>query len=341
MEQKKKNILLIIIAAVAIIASGIYLCFFIIGKSAFLWRKPPDAPELSTEISVDNLGSAKALSGNVGVVTIFADDTDTQWDFDNEKDKQTATTLLQYMDIAYDWLTAKAQDYGVNVNFIYPEKPDGDMFYRASFNEQLPEVDKSIKKSTPAEWQYIDSSIDSQALKAKYNLDNIIYLFFVNYSEDAPAKNAPFALGVYNQPLEYDYELCIVPAYYLGLFSAPAVIAHETLHLFGAPDWYAYDYYNNNYRTTMDTVSWFKDKYPDDIMVTTKKTIDGEIIQLKDRIEATISPLTAYYIGWSDEAATQAQELSLLNSQHYPVFEYKPGFTYDGDRSYGIAIESD
>lgn len=48
----------------------------------------------------------------------------------------------------------------------------------------------------------------------------------------------------------------MIPYIYSATQVSPAVIAHEMLHLFGAPDLYGCDLYDMNYGTTDDYVAY-------------------------------------------------------------------------------------
>ncbi|MBS7396858.1 MAG: hypothetical protein KIG32_00310, partial [Ruminiclostridium sp.] len=98
---------------------------------------------------------------------------------------------------------------------------------------------------------------------------------------------------------------------------APSVIAHEILHLYGAPDLYAFDTNNINYATTVGFVDYCRENVPQEIMLSTRDTETGEL--LSDRITQEITDITAYYIGWLDAAPECVDEYLLVHSQH----EYK------------------
>jgi hypothetical protein len=112
----------------------------------------------------------------------------------------------------------------------------------------------------------------NQALRDKYQRENVSILFFVNgYLENHPSYT-------YNNHSNQFAEYSIITN------KNPAVISHELLHLFGAVDLYpnmAYPSFN---------FKELEEKYPNEIMR----------IQHKEISKLVISPITAYFVGWQD-----------------------------------------
>lgn len=307
-----RNKLIIIIAAIVILLTGAYIIYSL--SISGLFDKNTDYGTTS-EIYLDNLGSAVTPEGNIGIVTIFAGDKNSSWDFSTKADIDTKAQLFDYMDIAADWLSEKASEWDKQLRFTYSADESSGLCYETFFNEEAVNISKSKYKSAPTQWQYIDKNIDSAALTEKYSLDGMIYLFYFNYTEVSPAKETPFALGFYSRVLEYDYEMCFMPLHSKNTTIAPSTIAHEILHLFGAPDLYGPDGYNQNYGITNEFVCYCSDNMPTDIMFSTYVKRDGEKVKLFDRIEADITPLTAYYIGWLDTPPPEVDEYGLVHNQ--------------------------
>lgn len=112
----------------------------------------------------------------------------------------------------------------------------------------------------------------NQALRDKYNRENVAILFFVNgYLEDHPSYT-------FNSESNQFAEYAIITN------KNPAVISHELLHLFGAVDLYPNLAYPNFHFGEL------AEKFPDEIMR----------IQHKEITRLSVSPITAYFVGWQD-----------------------------------------
>ena len=308
-----KNKLIIIIGSIAILLSAAYIIYSL-STSGLFTSPPPDTPRTMTEeICLDNLGSAGRLEGNVALVSVFANDNKCSWDFDSEKDRQVRENMLSYVDIAAEWLSVQAEGYGKTLSFCYAKDVKSDLYFEARLDDDCMDLQKSIDKSAPVEWEYIDKNIDSAGIKEKYGCESIVYFIFINQTVEGGT--AAYALNVYNKPLDYPYEICFIPIDFGGTITAPSVIAHELLHTFGAPDYYAFDTYDNNYGTTLEFKRYCQGYAPDDIMLTTNAIVNGESIKLTDRIENEITEITAYYIGWLDTAPAWVDEFGLVHNQ--------------------------
>ena len=80
---------------------------------------------------------------------------------------------------------------------------------------------------------------------------------------------------------------------------SPAVYAHEIMHLFGAHDLY------EEAEFTSEVTSYVKQTYPMEIMY---RVTDEQGNSYDEKIINTISPITAYHLGWIDEL----EELALF-----------------------------
>lgn len=121
------------------------------------------------------------------------------------------------------------------------------------------------------------------ALRDKFNRENVAIVYFVNgYYENHPSFS-------FNTESSSDVEFSIVTS------KNTAVIAHEILHLFGAVDLYS----NNNYPNF--NFPELKESYPNEIMNVQHKRIE----------KLSISPITAYFIGWRDTMSHSDNRLLL------------------------------
>lgn len=156
-----KNKLLLIIGCAVIALSAIFLILYL--ENSGLFAKPYNPPgALTTEIKLSDLGSASELNGNIAVVSVFADDKQGKWS-NSKEDAEKISNIFGYTKLATDWLTEKAKDYGISLNFVTAGNNDSDLCYRASFDEVCIDIEKSKKKSIPLQWEYINNNIDSES----------------------------------------------------------------------------------------------------------------------------------------------------------------------------------
>ncbi len=309
-----KNKLIIIIGSIVFLLAVAYIIYSLSTSGLFSSPSTPESRVMTTEIHLDNLGSAARLEGNVAIVSIFANDKKNTWDFSTAEDKQARENMFSYTDIAVKWLCEQAKNYNKELSFSYAENEQSDLYFETALDDDCMDLQKSFDKSAPVEWEYIDKNIDSKAIKEKYGCDSVVYFIFVNQTDESGA--AAYALSVYNKAFPYPYEICFIPVNFGGTITAPSVIAHELLHTFGAPDLYTYDGYDNNYGTTLEYKDYCQEYAPNDIMLTTFTKIDGISTKLTDRIDNEITEITAYYISWLDDPPPEVDEFGLVHNQY-------------------------
>ena len=255
---------------------------------------------------VNTYGSAKDLAGTSIVVSIFADDKTTSWD--DEKDAATIENIRSYLGIAEQYLEDTASAYNKSADFITDFKANPDLKYLMTFDDVITtqEYIDAGNADEPA-WNFIDTNIDEDALKQKYDADNVIYMIFVNSDEDCTAISCT---RNWYEGMPYDYEMVYLFNYDSGLVNGPAVYAHEILHTFGAPDLYATD---EEYNISDDFLEYIAANYPNDIMLTCSDLESGDY--LYDSINNEVTEITAYYVGLIDSSDI-AKEWNLGESQH-------------------------
>ncbi|MGN0611876.1 MAG: hypothetical protein ACI4JI_08835 [Ruminiclostridium sp.] len=316
--KKKEKVTLIV--GIAVIAVCVLVVLFVLDRFSIVRILPRPVPKQEKVIQLDDLGSADTPEGKTAVVTIFCDDKLTKWDFTSDKDKGIRESDFTALKAATDWISGQAVKYGKDCEFIIPSDENSDLYYEASFTNTVCDSAKALEKAE--QWQYIDKNIDSDALKSKYDCRNMIYLLFTNGYDEALKNDDEiiinsYVVNVYDKPNDYPYELACLAMYEGSAGAVPSVIAHEIIHLYGAPDLYAFDAGGMNYATTVAFVDYCRENVPQEIMLSTRDKETGEL--LPDSITQEITDITAYYIGWLDTAPECVDEYLLVHSQH----EYK------------------
>jgi len=249
-------------------------------------------------------GSADTPDGTTVVVTIFADDKDYAWDPDSDLDNATKSDVNQYLRVAADYLEGVVASYGKTANFITNFETYPDLKYTASFDQQMTKTDDV---DYPA-WEYIDDNIDMEAIKTKYNADNVIFFMVFNTDEK---NSAVTCTRNWYEGMEYPYEIVYLYNFDYDCINGPAVYAHEMLHAFGAPDLYTEDEF---YRIDSTVISYVDRYLPNEIMYTCTDLDSYEYTY--DRVTNEVTDLTAYYVGLTDHSEVY-DEFCLSGNQHF------------------------
>jgi len=260
------------------------------------------------------LGSCAELEDTVVIVTIFANDKSTSWDFTKEEDQTLRKNALTYVTMATNWIKGKASGYGKDVIFIYDYNEFSDLYYETSFEEGITTEDED---ATDAQWEYIDSDLPSlDTFKEKYETENVFYMFCFNTEEDSTVTS--YTINHYDGA-PYPYEFCNMNLHSYGIEENPASYAHEFLHIFGAPDLYVADTADYNYHISQEYVDYCATNHANEIMYNTYDETTGE--PLYDKINNDLTDITAYYIGWIN-SYEEISTWNLLPSEHLNAASY-------------------
>ncbi len=258
------------------------------------------APTLTTVVDSnrDELGSAAELSGKIIIVSIFTSDLKGSWDFSDSHDKDLRKTARKDLDIATEWIEDSAADYGRYVEFIWDFNTYKDLEYETELS-----IDAFETLYTPSYTPFYEAVyelVPTDALMKKYNADGIIYMMFFDdeYRDDKRSCSRPY----YGHP-DYDYEMSFINMNRGSWTTRPSSIAHEILHLFGAPDLY----FPNSHDTgiTQEYVDYIADTNLNDIMRIVTDPVTR--VEYPDKIVNEITDITAYYVGLTDYSWTVAQ----------------------------------
>lgn len=214
-------------------------------------------------------GTADTIDGKTIIVSIYADDYGTKWDFN--KDKERIEDTFDNLKIATNYLKEQVKKYGKNATFIYDWENNSDLKYEAQFTDDI----VALNGNYDLQREWIVNNIDIDKLINKYKADNIIFMFFFN--------NKEFKLHSAYTYNKFDIELINMFLQEAEGDTYPATYAHEIMHTFGAPDLYM-----ENDIINEDYINYLIDINSNDIMRT---------ISPGKEITNTFSSLDAYYVG--------------------------------------------
>ena len=293
-----------------------------------VWPVPAEVSQNADDHFDYNLGSAKDLSGDVVVVSVFADCPSFCWDYNSEEDLALQDEMLKQLGIATDWISEQAADYGQEVNFIYDWTGDSALKTTDSFSLDISTKDNDsmyyMMKHThiSAGERNVWSPLEELTIELldKYETDEVLYLFFLNGTETN--ENQCFALtrdlSSAIEPFEGAlHEMAaIYCSWEYGKRSGTQnaiVMAHEILHLFGAVD-----VYQASKAIPQSYVDEVKKKGIKDIM----GTIDVSQ-RNPDYVDAVLSEIDAYYVGLLPTSELRLQWKSIMSS-HESGHHIKP-----------------
>ena len=241
-------------------------------------------------------GTAKFIGGRTVVVSIFADDAYTSWDFPlSGAEARLYNTIHERMGIGLRWLEAQVADYGVHAEFIWDfDQYDGaDGLCRfAQFDEDLTDMNWDTYLTV---WHYIHDNIDTAGLLSQYGADNIVYAIHLNAPnyEDGRTSFTFCANKNSVDPNSIYYETSFFLSYGHGRENTPALYAHEILHCFGAPDLYC-----ASDTVPQDYVDYLRESGLKDLM-------NSCYLSDYDRVTCVFSNTDAYFVGLLDTCSDE------------------------------------
>lgn len=246
--------------------------------------------------AVNKFGSASYIDDKTLIVSIYASDNESSWDFSDKNQNALATQMMNELSVATSWLTQEVSEYSKGAEFIYDWAKNPDLVYSVRFYETLVRADGGAYYDQVA---YINKYINTEELLRKYDAQNIIYVFFFNTPPSNPhnpwsiskTANDNFNTEIINIFYRFDNDFVVNPCIY----------AHEIMHCFGAKDLY----YKNRY-ITQDYVDYLSSTESDDIMFS---------VYTGNEIHNSFSPLDAYYMGLS-ESCPEVEKWNLAKSDY-------------------------
>ena len=236
-------------------------------------------------------GTSESLGGTTMIITIIASDANYSWNLNDDDDLDTIREMEGYMQIATDYLSDVASDYGKSADFVFDMTPGSELAYEYTFNVNLEEeygVDEAV-------WQFIENNVDVMNLQKKYDAENIIFFMIMNTDTSCSAISCT---RTWYEGMPYPYEIVYLYNVDYGEVNPPAVYAHEMLHTYGAPDLYQTD---SDYGITNTVRNYIEAELYNDIMLVCNDIESGQYVY--DRITNTVSELTAYYVGLTNQSS--------------------------------------
>lgn len=246
------------------------------------------------------LGSASSLSGKTLIVSIFASENTTRWDYSSATDKETQSLMREHLLAATDWLEKQCKSYGTKATFVADWNKYSDLYYSCSFGNQT--MVRSDGGAYATQRDFINEHIKTYELLEKHEAQNIIYIFYFN--TDETNKINSWSLS--------DRQGCLIEVINVfvrddmsnGYYYMPASsFAHEILHSFGA-----YDLYYASSAIPQSYVDHCKATSSNDIMYT---------VSIGKSITQELTELDAYYVGLTDHCSL-VDTYGLAKSSHFP-----------------------
>ena len=229
--------------------------------------------ELGNPRSSYGLGSAKYLEGKNVLYSLFVDTPDAVW---QQADKEVALEKLQ---IATEYIEAAAEEYGVDTELICDWQEHVDLAGQADVSFPVRDGENFEDRLDEEIAYWVENTVDYEVLKETHEAEGAALLVFINN----PSVSYAIVFDGTDNPKES-----------VIMFSkeAPAVYAHEIMHLFGAHDLY------EEAEFTSEVCTYVRETYPLEIMY---RVTDVQGNSYEDEIVNTLSPITAYHLGWVDE----------------------------------------
>lgn len=301
--MKKK---LVVIGSAAVIAAvAVYLVFSINSYYPF-WKVFKRQYPLSYYKS--DYGTAESLEGKTVCVSLFSGTDDRKFDSGLKE------RFRENLGLAASWLTEQASDYGKTAEFVWDWTADPELCYDVDgehiwFNFGLMDND-----GYNFLWDFINNDVPSEELVEKFHADNIIYIAFFDRPENN--EQPSFAHDSYFDR-EYSYDVAFIASNTSGKDSTASTVAHEILHLFGSPDMYKSGGKGTwLYGMNSDMTNYMYENYPDDLMLRTHDHETGT--PYYGEVNGMISPITAYYVGLTDEVPQAVIDFGIDLSSHDP-----------------------
>lgn len=308
----------------ALLAAGVLLCGCVPHRRAQTLPEMPyveEQPVLTpaptpepTPVPEDALyGSVHLLNEPTVLVSVYLNDAATGSIWTAEAKAQAQ----QQVAMAADWITAEAARYGVTAELYCDDgTANNPLCHTYSVHSRLQGGAPSMESDDFLdEMDALCATLDTDALHQQYGTSRVGFLIFL------PVSGTSFTMAHYADDGENFYHeySCL---YRFDAYADtaepenPATYAHEILHLFGAPDYYAE---SSDFFVDEELTAYMEQNHPREIMLSTY-TDQGE--NLYTAIDKELSTLTAYCVGLTD-TCPELQMFPQLQNVEPGVFRYE------------------
>ena len=235
-------------------------------------------------------GSCKKLSDRTVILSVFASDTKTRWDWDSQDDYNQLQETYKRLGIGVHWIEDNVGACGVKTDLVWDFYNVPYLYNEATFDQDMQTLDNA---DYYAYQRFIDNNLDVERIKDHFKAESIIFAFYYNSALKSEVisytwceKGRP--LSEYTDyPEDPHYEICVFFTRGLGMITVPATYSHELLHCFGGRDLYRAD---SRFNFTQDCSDWYRKKYPDELFMSNKT---GR----QDTVDFELTEVTKYYLG--------------------------------------------
>ena len=232
-------------------------------------------------------GTVKSIDGTTVVVSVFASDPYSSWDWNDQEDLNRYSDAYYNLQEAGEWLQSEAAAWGADTVIISDWMEYGELYHEAYFDEDM--LGKDSATYCPMS-DYVNRYVDSEGIMERFNADSIAYIFYFDgtHTDETWAYAYPVFETVPENIRANEMILlnCGNPSYTMKA----ATVAHELLHTFGLPDMYC-----ANERITREYVDYLEAVRSDEIMF-------GHSGWDYYGIVPRFTELDAYYLGLIDDA---------------------------------------
>lgn len=230
--------------------------------------------ELGNPRSSYGLGSARYLQGSNLLYSLFVDTPVSSWSADEMEQS------LKTLNVAVSYIEETAEEYHTETELVCDWQEYSDLTGVVKADFPITEDEDFVDRLDREIAIWVEELVDYEYLTEKYDAQGIALLVFVNNLGGSYA-------------IVYDGEDNPKESVVLFGNETPATYAHEILHVFGAHDLYRDGEY------TEQVTEYIKAVYPLEIMRT---VADENNRTYDDKIVNKVSPITAYHLGWIDDA---------------------------------------
>ncbi len=248
-----------------------------------------------------NLGTAQFIGGKTVLISIFVNNTEYNWDFEDSDDVDAYSRLYYRLQSAAEWIEELADNRDVSCDIVWDWYNNDDLFY---VTEEDCDMAGPIDSLYPSVSSWIQAHVDAEQIVSEYEADNVIFMCYNNSDPDNDQPSCAYAYDFYNlTDQQIGYEAVWFNIGYKGFTNGAPALAHEILHCFGAVDLY----YSNDQIT---------DEYVDYLASIDSEDIMYMLYDEPDEINEQFSELDAYYVGLTPYSS-DAEQFGLGQSSHF------------------------